>query len=523
MNCPNCARQTKPGAKFCHHCGAELSLAVEPQPSEPMEPVEIKAEEEAPAPPDTVQFPAAESETTGPGAEATVQEVTPLPSPSTEEEVEARIEPPPVIDEEPVISIFREAEEEVEPEAVSPPAEPEEPEAPEAEKKAEERKAPLTSGTVLGKRYVVAEVLSIKEREVLYRAYDVRRCQFCGWEENAPDTAYCGNCGAALMEEQKASYLLRERLVAEEEEEGREEEKGRVLNRFVENDVLYTILAEPEVERRPVGLRLIVGQRSDPGLVRELDEDSLLSLTLSCNYLSQIGPMLGLYAVADGMGGHEGGEVASKLATRTLADRLVQHVFLPELLGETCLEETIKHHLKEAVITVNGEVYLARQKKGTDMGTTLTVALIKDERAYLAHVGDCRAYLWGRQGLRQLTSDHSLVANMVASGMAEPEEIYTHPQRNVILRCIGDQPSVEVDLITQNLEAGDRLILCCDGLWEMIRNEGVEEVMLQEADPQAACDELVRRANQAGGEDNVSVIVVQVEAVADLRSATAAT
>lgn len=527
MNCPSCAREAKPGAKFCHHCGANLFLAVEPNPPEPMEPMEIKTEEEAPAFPDTVEAPAAESETAGPvvvsAAEEVVEEAAPPPLPLAGEDAEAQVEPPPIADEEPVVSIFREDDKEKAGlEAVSPPAEPEGPEAPEVEEKAEEVKTPVAPGTVLGGRYVVAKVLDIEEGEVLYRAYDMRRCQFCGWEENAPDAVYCGDCGAALLG-RKASYLLRERPPAEEEEEGKEEEGSRVLRRFVENDLLYTVLEEPKPEFLPVGLRLIVGQRSDPGLVRELDEDSLLSLTLSCNHLSRIGPMLGLYAVADGMGGHEGGEVASKLTTLTLANLLVQHIFLPELSGETCLEETIKHHLEKAVATVNDKVYLGRQKKGTDMGTTLTAALIKDDRAYLAHVGDCRAYLWGSEGFRQLTDDHSLVASMIASGMAEPEEIYTHPQRSVILRCVGDRPTVEVDIITQKLKTGDRLILCCDGLWEMIRNEGIEEVMLQETGPQAACDELVRRANQAGGEDNISVIVVQVEAVADLRSTETAT
>ncbi len=516
MNCPNCARETKPGARFCHHCGADLPLAVEPKPPEA---VEMKTAD-APALPDTVEASATEGETVGPVPAA--EEVTPPPSPPAGEEAEAQVEPPPGADEEPVVSIFREDDEEkAGPEAVSPPAEPQEPEALEAEKKAEEIKTPVAPGTVLSGRYVVDKVLDIKEGEVLYRAYDVRKCQFCGSEENAPGEAYCGNCGAALLEEHKASYLLWERPLVEEEDG--EKEEDQVLTRFVENDLLYTVLEEPETEPMPVGLRLVVGQRSDPGLVRELDEDSLLSLTLSCNHLSQIGPMLGLYAVADGMGGHEGGEVASQLATRALADHLAQHIFLPELSGEMCLGETIKHHLEQAVAVVNDEVYLVRQKRGTDMGTTLTAALIRDDRAYLAHVGDCRAYLWGGGGLRQLTSDHSLVASMVASGMAEPEEVYTHPQRSVILRCIGDQPAVEVDLVTQDLAAGDRLILCCDGLWEMIRNEGIEEVMLQETEPQAACDELVRRANQAGGEDNVSVIVVQVEAVADLRVAETAT
>jgi serine/threonine protein phosphatase PrpC len=162
-------------------------------------------------------------------------------------------------------------------------------------------------------------------------------------------------------------------------------------------------------------------------------------------------------------------------------------------------------------MAANDAVYLARQKRGNDMGTTLTTALIRDDRLFLAHVGDCRAYRWNAQGLEQLTVDHSVVAGMVSRGEAAPEEIYTHPHRSVIYRCIGDRPTVEVDADILPLSVGDRIILCCDGLWEMVRNEGVEDVMLQESSPQRACDLLVKHANLAGGEDNISVIIVQVE------------
>ena len=155
-------------------------------------------------------------------------------------------------------------------------------------------------------------------------------------------------------------------------------------------------------------------------------------------------------------------------------------------------------------------MYLERQKRDNDMGTTVTVALVIDWALYLAHVGDCRAYRWGQDGLQQLTTDHSIVAGMVAAGTIEPEEIYTHPQRSVIYRSIGDRPAVEVDLSTLSLYPDDRLVLCCDGLWEMIRNEGIEDVLLRESDPQTACEIMVEQANRAGGSDNISVIIVQL-------------
>jgi serine/threonine protein phosphatase PrpC len=163
-------------------------------------------------------------------------------------------------------------------------------------------------------------------------------------------------------------------------------------------------------------------------------------------------------------------------------------------------------------VAANDAVFLARQKAGNDMGTTLTAIYIRDNRLFLAHVGDCRAYRWNADGLVQLTTDHSVVASMIASGRAAPQEIYTHPQRSVIYRCVGDKPTVEVDTGLLPLAPGERLVLCCDGLWEMIRDEGIADVMMQEADPQVACDVMVQRANLVGGDDNISVIVVQVEA-----------
>jgi protein phosphatase len=256
-------------------------------------------------------------------------------------------------------------------------------------------------------------------------------------------------------------------------------------------------------------MQLIIGQRSDTGQVRELDEDSLFVLTMSATHESQP-TRLALFVVADGMGGHEGGEVASKVAIQALAKVLVRSVFTPELSGAPLSPEAICNWMIRAVEAANDQVYLERQKRQSDMGTTMTVALIKDWTLCLAHVGDCRAYRWGTEGLQQLTTDHSVVASMVAAGTADPEEIYTHPQRSVIYRCIGDRPVVEVDTAMVSLYPGDRLVLCCDGLWEMIRVEGIEDIMLREADPQTACDVMIEQANLAGGSDNISVIVVQL-------------
>jgi serine/threonine protein phosphatase PrpC len=214
--------------------------------------------------------------------------------------------------------------------------------------------------------------------------------------------------------------------------------------------------------------------------------------------------------VADGMGGHEGGEVASRLAIQTAVRVLLRDLFGPELAGDALSTSEILDCLGSAIRQANDQVYLERQKRENDMGTTLTAVFCKDWSLHFGHVGDCRAYRWGKEGLQQLTTDHSIVAGMAAAGTIQPEEIYTHPQRSVIYRCIGDQPTVEVDLGSIQLGPGERLLVCCDGLWEMLHNEGIEDTLLAEADPQTACDVMVHQANLAGGTDNISVIVVQL-------------
>jgi serine/threonine protein phosphatase PrpC len=365
----------------------------------------------------------------------------------------------------------------------------------------------LEMGTVIGGRYQAIELLEATDQGARYQVRDLQRCPRCQSSDNSPDQAFCASCGA-LMEQKAIAVMLQrpaeqERGPLEVEPEDHLKEGGQAY--WVWREMKPSPLADNT--RSPMSL--IVGQQSDTGLVRELDEDSLFVLVMSSTYES-LTHQLSLSVVADGMGGHEGGEVASRLAIQTLAQALLRDVFAPELAGRALSPQAIQDRTAEAVRAANDRVYLERQKRDNDMGTTMTVALIKDWTLYLAHVGDCRAYLWGPNGLQQLTTDHSIVAGMVAAGTALPEEIYTHPQRSVIYRCIGDRPTVEIDSSTLQLESGDRLVLCCDGLWEMLRNEGVEEVMLRESDPQAACDLMVEQANLAGGTDNISVIIVQL-------------
>ena len=377
--------------------------------------------------------------------------------------------------------------------------------------------APLAPGTVVGERWQIVGVLDEEDGEILYLAHVLLGCWQCGFQDNEPDDVFCGQCGASL-EHRVQVHLLEVQVEDAEPSDGamvaaRVSHKGRHLILLAEPQVVPDAGSGSEAPDESQAIRLIVGYDSDAGQVRELDEDSLLALTLAPTYESRTGPVLGLFAVADGMGGHEGGEVASRLALQVLADAVLRNIVLPALADEVLPEEEVVARLREATVNANDAVYLARQKRGNDMGTTLTTALVRDDRLFLAHVGDCRAYRWTADGLQQLTADHSLVASMVASGQAAPEELYTHPHRSVIYRCVGDQPVVEVDTDVMSLHPGDRLIVCCDGLWEMVRDEGIEDVMMQEADPQAASELLVQHANVAGGDDNISIIIVQVEGV----------
>lgn len=149
-------------------------------------------------------------------------------------------------------------------------------------------------------------------------------------------------------------------------------------------------------------------------------------------------------------------------------------------------------------------------KSQSGMGTTLAAVLMINKMAYIANVGDSRVYLLEHGQIRQITNDHSLVASLVAAGGITPEEVYTHPQRNIITRYLGTEPDVEVDLFTEELHLGDSLLLCSDGLWEMVRDREIQEVAIKGDDAQSACAKLIKLANRNGGVDNMSVIMVKV-------------
>jgi len=263
--------------------------------------------------------------------------------------------------------------------------------------------------------------------------------------------------------------------------------------------------------RHPGGVDVHVARLSNVGQQRDLDEDSILTLELGQVYRSVSSP-LGVYAVADGMGGHEGGDVASRLAIRTLARRAVSDVLIPALT-DNAPSVDYEAWLKSAVQEANQVVYDRRKASGNDMGSTLVMAVITGNTGYIAHVGDSRVYLIGNGTITPLTRDHSLVERLVATGQIKPEEAATHPQRNVIYKCIGDKPRLEPDISRQTFAPGEVLLLCCDGLNTEVSDADIARIVTEAPSLPEACRRLVQAANDAGGDDNISVVLIGIQAV----------
>jgi protein phosphatase len=265
------------------------------------------------------------------------------------------------------------------------------------------------------------------------------------------------------------------------------------------------------------GLRQISGYSTNVGKVRDHNEDFVGKYSLGMQQAADA-PEVGLYMVADGMGGHQAGEQASKEVVREVLGQAQEKIqalqSVPRLARATLkLDETITpgEVLIAAIQKANDILYNARRSAGSDRGTTITAALVVGDICAIANVGDSRTYLYHNQKLGQVTQDHSLVASLVAAKIIKPEEVRRHPQRSSILRSLGEGPSVQVDIFHRSLVSGDRLVLCSDGLWEMVLDGEIERIVHQATNPQAACDLLIHAANQAGGEDNVSVIIVWIE------------
>jgi protein phosphatase len=253
--------------------------------------------------------------------------------------------------------------------------------------------------------------------------------------------------------------------------------------------------------------RITFGQASDVGQVRNNNQDACLSL-LGNPELTGSPPPIGFFVIADGMGGHHDGELASTITVQTLARHVIEEVITPHLDGSerSADQKTIPEVLHEAMASAN-EAVMGRVPSG---GTTATCGIIRGDLAYIAHVGDSRAYLISEGNMELITRDHSLVARLKELGQITAEEAEVHPQRNVLYRAIGQSDAIEPDAATRRLPPSSRLLLCSDGLWGVVGDEKMAEILSQYADPQEVCEHLVETANSMGGPDNVTVILVQM-------------
>jgi len=254
-------------------------------------------------------------------------------------------------------------------------------------------------------------------------------------------------------------------------------------------------------------LSLAVGYLTDPGIKRKHkpNEDSLFAMQGTGTYNS-LPQEFGLFVVADGMGGHANGQDASRMAIQTIIDYI-----LPRISANKQVEdEAFVNLLRDGVQCANQAVHQRNMEERADMGTTMTAALVVGATAYVANVGDSRTYLFREPGgLTKITHDHSVVASLVEAGIIKPDDIYTHPKRNQIYRSLGEKPVVEVDSFKVSLKAGDKLLLCSDGLWDMVRDPEIQRLMSTSAPASSKTgQELIQAALDGGGEDNVSVIVV---------------
>lgn len=368
----------------------------------------------------------------------------------------------------------------------------------------------LAIGGRLANRYQIIELLPATETTPpVYRAYDLNKCPSCAYEEEtlfSEPGSYCPFCGIHLETPLECEIHIAP------------EDLSATAQSITHEGVVYQVIyAAAQGEQQPAThryFRLRFGFQTDTGKVREIDEDSLLTLTMTSLFEGKCEIALGLFVVSDGIGGHQAGEIASRKAIQLIGAGILNRIFQRSIsTGKTLGKEKLDAAMRRVVEEANQVIYEERQEMGSDMGATVTAALVYGETAVIANVGDSRTYLWRGGQLKPITQDHSLVATLIAQNQLPPEAIFTHEQKSVIFRSLGDKPEIQVDTFPLKLQPEDRLILCCDGVWEMIRDEGIEDVLLSEPDPQRTCDEMVRRANLVGGEDNISIITIVIEPV----------
>ena len=240
-----------------------------------------------------------------------------------------------------------------------------------------------------------------------------------------------------------------------------------------------------------------IGVKTSKGKIREINQDSYyISADENCP----------LFIIADGMGGHKAGEVASKLAVE-----IISSSFENQIKNIEMDDNSIINAIKNSIWRANDEIYRKsiENEEYSGMGTTVTMAYETNGNIFIGHVGDSRAYLLRDNTLYQITKDHSLVEELVKNGSITREEARFHPQKNIITRAVGTDKEVEIDLIVKEKSKGDILLLCTDGLTNMLNDEEIKELLIINDDMQKACELLVQLSNEKGGLDNISVVAIK--------------
>jgi len=262
-------------------------------------------------------------------------------------------------------------------------------------------------------------------------------------------------------------------------------------------------LVSTQVTRKSMNYSL--GLLSDTGKMRTNNEDAVLAIQAVSTFES-VGRSSVLCAVADGVGGSNKGEIASRLTLQTLVARASDI-----LLGQST--DNIQGAFKSAIEAANEAVvkHATAHPESEGMASTLVAAFLAENVAHIAHLGDSRAYLIRKGAITRLTKDHSQVQELLDAGEITPEEAVGYPGRNVITRAIGAFGDVEVELGDHEVWGGDYILLCTDGLWDLVSDKEICEIVEKSSDPQAACNQLVSLANERGGKDNISVVIVRSE------------
>ena len=262
-------------------------------------------------------------------------------------------------------------------------------------------------------------------------------------------------------------------------------------------------------------LKLAAAAYTHRGRQRDLNEDAVFQRTGQ----SSAGRCVGLYVVCDGVGGRQAGEVASRLAVEAVAGALAG-LFLeadPSSPGSATYlsDANLRRRLRAAVGQANAALRgyaRSHSEQASNLSTTMTLALVYRSRAYFANVGDSRAYSYRLRHVVQITRDHSFAAELAEQGHIPHAAVADHPRSNVLLRALGLSDEVEVDIFGWSLQAGDRLLLCSDGLWHAFPDpDGLAEWLNAEADLDAVCRGLIEEANRRDGSDNISAVLVRVD------------